>query len=160
MLDTSPPSSATSRTVLELRKAYAWLVIRQTTSMSGASCLLVKRHVPFQFEVADDAQPAHDDLRADLPRILDGEAAVARDFDVGQIAQRLLGQLQPFVDVEQQVLQRPIVHGDDHAIENAGRAFGDVDVAVSEWDRMKRDRWRWSSASPWKGVSEMQCTEL
>ena len=44
----------------------------------------------------------------------------------------LLDQVQPFVDVEQQVFQGPIVHGNDNAIENARGPFRNVDVPVMD----------------------------
>src|SRR5215203_5100446 len=93
----------------------------------------------FVLEVRHGAETANDRACAARTSVLDGKAGEALDSDVLDFGECLRGKLDPFVDGKERArFFRPRVDRDDYLVEQAGGAFGEIDVA--EGNRIEATR--------------------
>ena len=90
-----------------------------------------QRHLKLVFEVADGAQPAHDELRGVPSREVDREPVEGGDLDVrSEVRDRLFNLGHALVDAEEGCLPRVVEHADHQPIEKRGCPSRHVQVGV------------------------------
>jgi len=78
---------------------------RDRFDIAGKS-LICEPHAELELKIREHAQAAHDHLCIDLPRELHRESAIARDFDLRIIVERLAYQIHALVGGKHQGFQR------------------------------------------------------
>src|SRR5436190_18185996 len=96
-------------------------------------------HLELPLEVGDDAEALHDRLRSPFTGKVDDQLGEDVDLHILPVAERLVEECDSLVQREhRRLVRRAADDTDDDAVEDAGRARDDVDVAVR--DRVVRAR--------------------
>ena len=87
----------------------------------------------FKFKVRNSPQSTHNGLRGALVHVVHQQALERIRLHVRQVPDRIAHQLQSFFQCEQGLFALVPRHRHNHAIEQFGRAFDHIQVAVGEW---------------------------
>ena len=94
--------------------------------------MIHESHLELELEIGDGAKSAHDHLRAAPRHVVDEQTFEGVDLDVRLVAEHGAGDLDALVHREERCLFRVDENRDDDAVEQAGAAGDDVDVAVGQ----------------------------
>ncbi|MNT77735.1 hypothetical protein D3C72_2168800 [compost metagenome] len=90
------------------------------------------RHLEFIFEIRDGAQAPDDHAAILLAHEIFQQARKALDFDVGVMAQHLLGDFDPFLHRKERLFGLAVGHAHDDVIKQAGSATHQVFVTAGQ----------------------------